>query len=47
MNTIRTFLENMFSALPKTDVILKAKQDLYEMMTEKYADYKKRWQNRK
>lgn len=41
MNTIRTFLENMFSALPKTDVILKAKQDLYEMMTEKYADYKK------
>jgi phosphate/sulfate permease len=41
MNTIRTFLENMFSALPKTDAILKAKQDLYQMMIEKYDDYKR------
>lgn len=41
MNTIRTFLENMFSTLPKTDAILKAKQDLYQMMIEKYDDYKK------
>ena len=41
MNTIRTFLDNMFSTLPKTDVILKAKQDLYQMMIEKYDDYKK------
>lgn len=41
MNTIYTFLENMFSALPKTEVILKAKEDLYQMMIEKYEDYKK------
>lgn len=41
MNTIYTFLENMFSTLPKTEMILKAKEDLYQMMIEKYEDYKK------
>lgn len=40
MNTIRTFLENMFAGLPKTADILKAKKDLQQMMTEKYEDYK-------
>jgi hypothetical protein len=41
MNTIRTFLENMFGTLPKSEAILKAKEDLYQMMIEKYDDYKK------
>jgi hypothetical protein len=40
MNTIYTFLENMFSTLPKTKEILKAKDDLYNMMIEKYEDLK-------
>ncbi|MBE0700834.1 MAG: hypothetical protein IH571_04020 [Acholeplasmataceae bacterium] len=41
MDTIYTFLENMFSALPKTDAVFKAKDNLYQMMIEKYEDYKK------
>jgi hypothetical protein len=41
MNTIYTFLENMFTALPKTAHILKVKEDLYQTMVEKYEDYKK------
>lgn len=41
MNTIYTFLENMFAALPKTPHILKVKEDLYQTMIEKYEDYKK------
>lgn len=41
MNTIQTFLENMFAGLPKTAEILKAKEDLHQMMMEKYEDYKK------
>jgi hypothetical protein len=41
MNTIYTFLENMFSTLPKTDVVIKAKENLYQIMIEKYDNYKK------
>ena len=40
MNTIYTFLENMFATLPKTEHILKVKEDLYQTMIEKYEDYK-------
>lgn len=41
MDTIRTFLNNMFDALPKRSDVLKAKEDLYDMMMQKYHDYKK------
>jgi uncharacterized membrane protein YGL010W len=40
MDTIRTFLENLFGTLPKTKEVLKAKEDLYEMMVGKYHDFK-------
>jgi hypothetical protein len=40
METIYTFLENLFKGLPQTKQLKKAKDDLYQMMIEKYLDYK-------
>jgi len=40
MNTIYTFLENLFATLPKTTQVLKAKEELYQIMVEKYENYK-------
>jgi hypothetical protein len=40
MNTIRTFLENLFSTLPKREDVLKAKEELYDIMVEKYEEHK-------
>jgi hypothetical protein len=40
METIYTFLENLFKGLPQTKALKKAKDDLYQIMIEKYLDYK-------
>lgn len=40
MDTIRTFLDNLFSPLPKNDDVLRAKKELYEIMIEKYEEHK-------
>lgn len=40
METIYTFLDNLFKGLPQTKALKKAKDDLYQMMIEKYLDYK-------
>lgn len=45
MDTIYTFLENMFAHLPKTAEVLRAKEHLYQMMIEKYDDYKQEGQS--
>ena len=36
MDTIKTYLDNMFTALPKTEQAERMKQDLYNNMIEKY-----------
>ena len=36
METIRTYIDNMFVSLPKTEQVLKAKSDLLDMMEDKY-----------
>ncbi len=36
METIRTYIDNMFMALPKTEQVERAKTDLLEMMEDKY-----------
>jgi hypothetical protein len=40
METIYTFLENLFKGLPQTKQLKKVKDDLYQIMIEKYLDYK-------
>ncbi|WMJ78235.1 MULTISPECIES: permease prefix domain 1-containing protein [unclassified Sedimentibacter] len=40
MNTIISYLENMFAGLPKTAEVLRAKKDLTEMMGDKYQELK-------
>ena len=38
MDTIRTYLESMFSALPNTPEVRKAKSELWQMMEDKYNE---------
>ncbi|MCH4193580.1 MAG: permease prefix domain 1-containing protein [Butyrivibrio sp.] len=38
METIRNYLENMFAGLPNTPEVLKAKDELGQMMEDKYAE---------
>lgn len=40
MDTIRNYLENLFSSLPKTQQVLNAKQQLLESMNDKYDELK-------
>ncbi len=40
METIRTYLENMFINLPKSEAMIKAKQELLSMMEDKYSELK-------
>lgn len=40
METIRTYLENMFLSLPRTKDVLKAKEELLSMMEDKYSELK-------
>ncbi len=40
MDTIKSYLENIFASLPKTDAVLKAKSELLAMMEEKYRALK-------
>ena len=41
METIQTYLENMFRTLPATAEVLRAKDELYQMMEDKYLELKK------
>ena len=38
METIRNYLETMFAGLPNTAEVLKAKDELWQMMEDKYAE---------
>jgi len=38
METIRNYLESMFKNLPQTDVVVKAKYELGQMMEDKYSE---------
>ena len=38
METIKNYLENMFSHLPNTPEVQKAKYELYQMMEDKYNE---------
>lgn len=38
METIKNYLENMFSHLPNTHEVQKAKYELYQMMEDKYNE---------
>jgi len=40
METIKNYLDNMFSGLPKTEEMAKLKEDIYENMQEKYQELK-------
>lgn len=40
MDTIKTYLENMFMQLPRTPEVLKAKEELLNMMEDKYNELK-------
>lgn len=40
MNTIRNYLENMFSGLPQTNDVKRAKEELLGMMEDKYQELK-------
>ncbi len=40
MDTIKTYLENMFMQLPRTPEVLKAKEELLSMMEDKYNELK-------
>lgn len=40
METINMYLENMFAGLPKTDEIMRAKEELKSMMEDKYRELK-------
>ena len=37
METIRNYLETMFSSLPHTPEVLRAKNELWQMMEDKYT----------
>lgn len=41
MDTIKTYLDNMFLRLPSTEDVKKAKMELYQMMEDKYTELKK------
>lgn len=41
METIQTYLNNMFEHLPQTPEVLQAKEELYNMMEDKYNELKK------
>ena len=38
METIKNYLDNMFANLPHTDEVLKAKNELSQMMEDKYNE---------
>ena len=38
MDTIKTYLENMFAGLPGTPDVMKAKNELFQMMEDKYNE---------
>lgn len=40
METIKTYLENMFSSMPDTPEVRKAKAELYQMIEDKYQELK-------
>ena len=40
METIRNYLENMFLNLPNTPEVYKAKNELWQMMEDKYTELK-------
>lgn len=40
METIKTYLENMFNSMPNTTEVQKAKEELYQMMEDKYLELK-------
>ena len=40
METIKTYLENMFSGLPDTPEVRKARYELEQMMEDKYSELK-------
>jgi hypothetical protein len=40
MESIRSYLENMFLNLPQTPQVLKAKNELFQMMEDKYTELK-------
>ncbi len=41
METIRNYLENMFANLPLTPEVVRAKNELWQMMEDKYTELKK------
>lgn len=41
METIKTYLDNLFLQLPKTPEVLRAREELLEMMEDKYEELKK------
>ncbi len=41
MDTIRTYLENMFLHLPKNPEVRRAKEELLSMMEDKYQELKR------
>ena len=41
METIKNYLETMFMNLPNTPEVYKAKQELLQMMEDKYQELKK------
>jgi len=40
MDTIKMYIENLFQSLPKTDEVIKAKDELIAMMEDKYNELK-------
>ena len=38
MNTIKNYLESMFAQLPNTPEVWKAKDELWQMMEDRYTD---------
>ena len=41
MEAIRNYLESMFRNLPNTEKVLKAKNELFQMMEDKYAELRR------
>jgi len=41
METIKIYLENMFMTLPRSSEVLRAKEELQNMMEDKYLELKK------
>jgi len=40
MNTLKMYIENLFQSLPKTDEVIRAKEELIAMMEDKYNELK-------